>query len=43
MTFGNSEDPTLNPTIFTSLTEWAKEILIESSGQYLSFIQPSGI
>ena len=43
MTFGNSEDPTLNPTIFTSTTEWAKDILIESSGQYLSFIEPTGI
>jgi hypothetical protein len=42
MTLGNSANPTVNQTKYTSTEETAKEILVESSGQYLSIVRTGG-
>ena len=46
LTLGNSADPTANSTIFTAglidPLEWAKEVLVDSRGQYVAILSGQG-
>ena len=44
LTFGNSADPTANPTFYTAgeNVDWAKEVEINRSGTYLGVVKSSG-
>ena len=46
ITLGNSADPTANSTIFTAgsvdSVDWAKEVLVDSSGQYVAILSGPG-
>ena len=46
LTFGNSANPTANSTIFTAgsvdSVDWAKEVLVDSSGQYVAILSGPG-
>ena len=47
LTFGNSADPTSNPTMFTAglndTVDWAKEVPVSRSGQYVAILSGPGL